>query len=297
MLRPLSVRTLRDPVHWLIALAATAGSLIWVPASFADAVYGGTTSKAQVTLEPIVVRTDVAAGVVKSVVIAWEAECSDQTVLPFSAELVVSAATPGFPAPPGSLVLDESQPGRFSGHSDHSQTRGDGSALVATTTIKGTLTTGAGIGTLSARATIQPTGDAPQITCNTGEITWRATRGPRIYGGVTSQREPVVVRTRRTRVSDLFFGWDTIRCTTGGPFRLGDGLSNFPLRRGRFGGSFTQTYPREDGVSSYRYRMLGRVGSSVAFGTFSVTWRRTFNTGTPPRTCTTGTVRWRAISG
>ena len=281
----------------LIALAATATSLIWAPACLADAIYGGTTSKEGLWLEPIVIRSDVAGGTVSSVVIAWEADCSDNTVQPFTGELKVSTQTPGFGPPTAQLVLDSSQGGVFTAHADLSQTRGDGSTLTISTKLQGTLAPFSANGTLVGDATIKPAGGGADVTCSTGQVGWLASRGRYVFGGATAQGEPVVARFSRTRLRDLIFGWDSASCTDGSRVRLGDWLTNLRLRRGQVRARLTQPIDREDGTSLYRYSIRAKQSRRIVSGTFSVSWTRTFTSGSPTRTCNTGLVNWRALNG
>jgi hypothetical protein len=290
-------RPLRDgALHGLIAMVMAATALIWSPACLADAIYGGSTTQEGAALEAIVVRSDLPGGTVRSVVIAWEARCSDDTTQPFTGELKVSTETPGFGPPGGLLVLDSSEGGTFSAHSDSSQPRSDGGTLVTSTTLKGSLAGRSASGTLSGEVTITPGGGGAAITCTTGEISWLAARGPRVFGGASEQGEPVVARIRsRTRLSDLIFGWNVKSCSDGARVRFGDWLENVRLFRSRR--VLRQSFRRDDGDSRYRYGISFRSTSRVARGTFSVTYTRTFTDGTPARTCSTGVVSWRGLSG
>src|SRR3954451_230754 len=227
---------LRHPRRFasLAALATTGACLAAASPCAAEAIYGGTTSKARAYLEPIVVRADAPSGTVTSVVLAWAADCSDKTVQAYSTELTVRPETPGLAPPPNTLILDSAPPGRFSGHSDASATFADGRVFAIAMKLDGTLESSAGRGTLSVDAKITEPDGTVSATCTTGSIPWRATRGPVIYGGVTSRfHEPVVVQLNaaRTRVKNIYFGWDTDTCTTDQGFRIGDWLVQFGLRR------------------------------------------------------------------
>jgi hypothetical protein len=288
----------RRRVAWFVGLVV---AIVWAPPAMADAIYGGSTTRAKVDLEAFVLRADVPGGTVKSVVLAWVANCDNNRSLPFSAEVTVRTVTPGFQPPPDSLVLDSNEPGRFSGRANHASTFDDGSIMTATTTIEGTLRERTTRGTLSVEATVTQADGSNPLKCATGKVRWTGSRGKRrIYGGVTQKpAEPVVIRLdrRATRVSEMMFGWDTAACTTDESFRSSDWLANFPLKARRFRGKFRQEFPDEDGTSEYRYDLVGRVTGTRARGRFSIIWTQNYTDRTPKRVCRTGNVSWTARSG
>jgi hypothetical protein len=283
-------------------LAVTVLVIATPPAGAATAVYGGTTSLGRNPQEAFVLRSDAKANKVRSVVLSWQAECTDGGTLPYSSQLPVSTGTPGFGDPEDTLVAKRNAKGRLAGRATSSGTLSDGSSLTVETSLTGRISKRTGKGTMSATAVISPPGGAPQITCAQSGIRWVASRNPgRIYGGATAQSEPVVVRLNaaRTVIADLIFGWDSIKCTPDSFFRLGDWLNTFEVRGGRFGDAFEQRYKRDDGGESiYTYDIAGTVSKRTASGRFSVNWNRTFTDGTTPnRSCETGTVTWRATTG
>src|SRR4051794_40665474 len=81
----------------VLAAALTCGAA--PPASAASAVFGGTTN----AHEAIVVRTDAQAKKLRSLVIAWEAPCSDGMRFPEAIELT-PAAPSSAPQPQNLLI-------------------------------------------------------------------------------------------------------------------------------------------------------------------------------------------------
>jgi hypothetical protein len=76
----------------------------------------------------------------------------------------------------------------------------------------------------------------------------------------------------------------------------GDALDDFPLSHsGRFGDTFTQRYPTNDGGENrFDYRIAGKVGRTSASGTFHVVMTATDQDGAVTATCTSPQLRWAA---
>src|SRR3954468_24713259 len=196
----------------LAAAAALATTLATAPGALAaGAVYGGTTSRG----EAIVIKADKSGKKLRSAVIAWNADCGDQSYLARGSSVTATKASPGFA--PDSAVLETSRngKGRFAGKQTMALGNDTSTAAVAVT-LDGRLGKKAASGTLSAVATITDVASGSTVgTCATGRLTWRATHAPgRVYAGRTTQDEPVVVRldVKRKRVTDLFVSWDSQSC-------------------------------------------------------------------------------------
>jgi hypothetical protein len=281
------------------ALALAALVVAGGPAAQArDRIFGGTTRDQ----EPIVVQATARGDKLKSAVIAWEARCNDGDFFFDTGRRPVEQSAAGFEQPgPNSLSMSRNARGRFRGQQTAARELGDDQVAVFTTTLTGTLGATSARGTLSAQVQIFRRSDRAVVgSCRTGSVRWAASRRPGvIYGGVTSQQEPVVVRLNasRRRVSDLLFGWESERCEPPGFFRLGDSLTNFALRAGRFGDAFEQRFPGEGGAERrFAYDVRGSVSRTTARGTLSVRLTET-QAGGQTATCETGSVRWSASTG
>src|SRR4051794_11171099 len=176
----------------LAAAAALATTLATAPGALAaDAVYGGTTSRG----EAIVIKADKTGKKLRSAVIAWNADCGDQSYFAQGSSVTAAKASPGFAPNSAVLATSRNGKGRFAGKQTmtfHSDT----SVAVVEVTLAGRLGKKAASGTLSAVAVATDVASGNTVaTCDTGRLTWKATHAPgRVYGGKTTQDEPVVVR-------------------------------------------------------------------------------------------------------
>ena len=260
-------------------------------------MFGGST-KAR---EPIVLTTDARMTRLKSAVIAWDAECDDGKGFRTAAQLTAVVATPGFDPDGRELVTSRNGKRRFAGTQATGFDLGDQVALV-TVRLAGRFRAAKASGTLSAEVSIlDQAGGAPAASCRTGTVRWAATRSPgRIYGGKTSQDEPVVVRVDagHRQVSDVIAGWQTPSCTPQDHFfSLSEDFRGFPLAGGDFGHDWGERYSREDGGSlRFVYALAGRVTPRSARGSLRVTVTGTDAAGATDLTCDTGTVTWTAVS-
>jgi hypothetical protein len=279
-------------------LLAAGVTLVAAPSAAASAVFGGSTRGD----EPIVLRADGKAKKLRSVVIAWEATCGDGRNFPGAGELTAVRDEPGLVPDPGDLVTSRNARGRFAGTQLATYDMGTQGADVVLT-ISGKLRPGRASGTLSADVTIvdKATG-AEQDTCRTGNLKWSANRSRgRVYGGTTTQEEPIVVRLdrKRKKVSDVLFGWESATCSPPETFiRFGDRLSDFPLHAKRFGDAFEQSFDNDDGsTTTLGYALGGKVARTSASGTLRVEASETNAAGAQAMSCDTGPVRWRAATG
>lgn len=283
----------------LTAAAILALAVAATPAAEArDRVFGGQSAQG----EPLVIKATAKGDRLKSVVLAWEAPCGNDSRLPASYSLRPVSLSAGFEEPgPTELLMSRNAGRRFRGQQVAGMTLSDTESAAITLTFSGRLTDSAATGKLDARVTILRTANGEPIDeCRTGSVRWRVSRDPsRIYGGATSQDEPVVLRLNasRTRVADLLIGWDSARCEPPGFIRLGDSLSDFVLRAGRFADTFTQTYEREDGgTNTFTYDVRGRVSRQSASGAFSARFDERAGDGAQAM-CESGKVSWKATTG
>ena len=278
----------------LVAALITLGGT--QPALAATAVFGGTTN----AHEAIVVRADGKARKLRSLVIAWEAPCTDGTRFAEAIELA-PAARSSVPRP-HDLLIDRNRGGRFAGAHVVGYSAGPRNAAVAVET-SGRLQPRRAAGTLSASVTLLDSATGvQQATCKTGTLEWTAGRSPgRIYGGKTAQDEPIVVRLdrRRTTVADVHVGWQSASCQPPDNFvRLADRLTDFPLRKGRFGDTWEQSFDLAGGAkASLSYAVRGRLARTSSRGMLQVTVKETDAAGAVTMACDSGAVRWRAATG
>ena len=274
-----------------------AGSLLAAPPALARGpVFGGATTNSQA----IVLRTDAKAKKLTSAVVAWEATCTDGLGWTDSADLTVVAAEPGFAPGLRELAVSRNGRGKFAGTQLFSSSAADMRAA-AVMKISGRMTAKRASGTLTAHVTVVDGSGQQQATCDTGTVHWSATRAPgRVFGGVTSQAEPVVVRLDRSgrKVSDLMIGWGSTSCVPDAYFNFGEFFSDFAVKSRRFGDSFTQSYDMDDGSKrTFAYDVAGKVSRKDAHGSLRVTLKQTDPAGAEALSCDTGAISWRALTG
>jgi hypothetical protein len=256
------------------------------------AVYGGSTSAG----EPIVVRADSKAKKLRGIVLSYIAPCSDDQMFPYAGELRAGTVSPGFGAD-DQLRMSRNKRGRFAG--SNVTVFGSGSLSAATTLkVSGRLRKGSAKGKLVAVVVISD-GGAPVATC-TEEASWSATRARgRVYGGKTSQDEPVVVRADagHTNVADVLIGWQSESCTPDGFFRIGDRLSDFAVISGHFGEQFTQDFDDDGGKLTYSYDITGDFAGRSVSGRLHAGLVGTDAAGAQQFSCDSGAITWSAATG
>jgi hypothetical protein len=267
-------------------------------ASAASAVYGGSTSGG----EAIVVNADKAAKKLRTAVVAWRAKCSDGDYFAIGSALTATTASPGFSPGAHDLVMSRNRKRRFAGTQSVAY-RNENSIAAIKVSLQGRLGAKSSSGTLSASVAILDSANGNQLmTCDTGRLRWKATRAPgRVYAGSTSQEEPFVARldAKRKRVTDLLVSWDSSSCQPDGFVHFGESLSNFAVAsNGRFGDSWDRSEQiSEGGTARATYALAGRLARRSARGTLriGVTWMDA--AGATMRSCDSGSVTWKAITG
>ncbi len=283
----------------LTAAAATAAVLaVSPPALAADAVYGGSTRSG----DPIVLKADSAAATMRKLVISWEASCGEGGSYAGRAELTPVKPTVGFAPGSQELLVSQNAKGRVKGVQLVGYDLGANVAAVQVE-FAGKLKPKNASGTLSAIVKIvdKATGNAV-TSCQTGTLRWTAARDPGfVYGGTTSQGEPIVVRLdqQRKRVNDLLFTWRAGCTPSNGFFRIPEHFGGFPVKgNGSFGNPISDDYPlTEGGKRNFTYQIAGRVGKPSIKGTLQVKVTETDPAGAPVDGCDSGTVTWKAATG
>ena len=285
---------IRSTAAALVALAASGVS----SAHAADRVFGGTTQDGLA----IVVQASERGDKLKSVVLSWDARCDDGEFFSDSGRRPVARTMAGFEQPGANeLAMTRNARGRFLGRQVAGRQISDDMVALFTTTVTGSLGRTAASGTLKAEVQLIRTSDRAVVgSCRTRTLRWNASRRPGlIYGGLTSQEEPVVVRLNasRERVSNLFLGWQSRHCEPAGYIWSGESLGNFPMRSGRFGDAFQQRLPLDGGGQrELDYDVRGSVSRTRTSGTLSVRMTDTRSDGTRAM-CETGRVTWSATTG
>lgn len=274
----------------LLSVAATAALAI-APAAASAAVYGGSTSRGA----PIAI-TLAKSGKLKKIAIDWIAPCRSDQSFPFGGVLESVAKRPSVIRPGANPLIGAIKKGRLNATALGSATLSDDLSAMIVQTVRGKLKRTVASGTWSAQVTVVDAAGNPVDTCETGTIRWSASRGPTVYGGSTTQGEPVVVRTTksRARIADFSFGWGA-SCSAGGYAWFFEDFGNFPLTdAGAFGDQWTNDYPYSDGSgkNSYAYTIKGTLQKGRGSGTLSVVRTATDSTGATTSTCNTNTVRW-----
>jgi hypothetical protein len=280
--------------------AALAGSLIATPPAFArGAVFGGTTKGGKA----IVLRTNPKATTLKSAVIAWSADCPDGRRFSDASEVTAAADMNemGMPPDSGDLVVTRNRRGRFAGTQIENFAVGDSIAGV-TVMVSGRMKGKRAKGTLQADVISLDAQGNEQWSCHTGTVRWTAARDRgRIFGGATSQSQPVVVRLDRAKrkVRDLVFGWGSNSCTPPESYiTTTEFLGNFPVQRRRFGDTFSHEEKLDDGSrQSFAYDIAGRLSKRTASGSLHVAFNQLDPAGAQTLSCDTGAVSWRAATG
>ena len=282
----------------IVLAAAAAAAAAPSPAFAAGAGYGGSTS----TGAAIVINADKQARTLRSAVVSWTAACDDGRRFPVAAPLKAVAAEPGFQPGFREIATSRNGKGRFAGTQLGGMDMGDLAAALSAR-YAGKLSAKRASGTLDATITVIDKASQNTVTtCRTGSVRWSATRSPgRVFGGSTSQDNPIVVRldAKRRKVANLLFGWDSSTCKPDDVFlSVNEQFGGFPLGGGRFGDAFDQFYaPDGGGEGKASYDITGRVAAKRASGSLRVTLAEKDPAGATTVACDSGTVPWSAVTG
>jgi hypothetical protein len=282
-----------SPRAGLLAAAFAAAALVAPSAAHASSVFGGTTKQH----EPIVLKADARAQTLRSVVVGLEADCPDGDSYPVWGTFNVTRAAAGF-STDEVLATERNARGRFTGKILREETLQDGSGNV-TMTMSGRMSRHSARGTLGGTVAIVDAGGKTVETCTAPETSWAATSRPGVvFGGATAQDEPVVMRLddSRRKVADFLFSWHAPCQPTGG-LRVPDGLTNFAITGGSFGGKPHDQFPADGGGQlSLDYGLTGMIRHRVAAGTLSAQTTNNDATGAQRAQCSTGDVSWQVAS-
>ena len=248
------------------------------------------------------INADKSAKVLRSAVVSWTASCDDGSRFPVGVPLKAVKSEPGFRPGSRELATSRNGKGRFAGTQLGGLNMGD-HVGVLNASYAGKLSANRARGTFDATITIvDMASNATVATCRTGSVRWSATRSPgRVFGGSTSQDNPIVVRldAKRRKVADLLFGWDSTTCKPDDVFlSVNEQFSDFPLSGGRFGNAFDQFYkPDGGGEGKVAYDITGRVTRKRASGSLRVNLTETDAAGTVTVACDSESIPWSAVTG
>lgn len=278
-------------------VVAAALAVIATPPAFgANGVYGGSTSDD----EPIVITTDAKGKKLRSAVIAWRAPCASGRGFRMAISLRAVEAEPGFSPGPQYLAVSRNAKGRFAGTQLAAMRLiGDATAGISVD-LSGRLRASRASGRLVAAVTITDASGTQVDSCDTS-LSWSASRAPgRVFGGRTSQDDPVVVRLDRKRktVTDLIVGWESSACEPPDNFfQFPIGFTNLRVRASKFGGAFDESVPMDDGTNlTFGYELAGSLARRSVRGSLKVSVTGTDAAGATTLTCS-GDVTWKASTG
>lgn len=263
------------------------------PAHAAEAVYGGGSPSG----DAIVVKADAQATKLTSIVVSWRADCSDGDWIPGGGVLTPAepSAVPGFVPGPTDLLMSRNAKGRFAGSQFAGGTNG-----VAVVDIAGTLKGDTARGTLKATVKQLDPATGNTITSCTSNQRWVASRAPTVYGGVTSQNQPFVIRVdaKHKMAKNVLTTWYA-DCKPQGYYRVPDTLVGFPIKpSGAFGNPFAYDVPSDGGGKThYDYAFSGKLKPKAIKGTLQVKITETDAAGTQTDSCDSGRVSWKATTG
>jgi hypothetical protein len=265
-------------------------AVVLAPAAASAAVYGGAVTGG----DPIAI-TVAKSGKLKRIGIAWTAHCGSGQQYTYGGILVPAAKKPSVLVPGSDVMLGGIKKNKLTASSVGALVFADGFSGEVTQRISGKLTPTFAVGSWRASIDVlDPEGRVVDV-CKTGLLRWSARRGPTVYGGSTTQGEPVVVEVSpdRTRVSYFGFGWEG-DCGDGS-IGFSQALGNFALTEGgAFEDRWTNDYPFSDGSgkATYNYAFAATLRKGHGGGTISADYTETDTAGATTLSCRTGTVRW-----
>ncbi|CAB4920266.1 unannotated protein [freshwater metagenome] len=124
--------------------------------------------------------------------------------------------------------------------------------------------------------------------CRAGPLRWSAERARGlVYGGVTSQSEPIVIRRKGDRIGHVDVDWHA-DCTPEGFAHIPDGMTGFALDAA---GGFDTTWSATDETGRWDRSFAGDLTPTAGSGSFQVTLTRAASA------CASPPVHWQVESG
>lgn len=261
-------------------------------------VYGGYTSQD----DPFALKLTADRRHLSTLLLYVEGKCDDGHTITYAEPAKFAPEAPPVVGPGENVLVGGrlSPRGAFKYSGVATESYGDVVGMIKET-VSGRIRAGRASGTYSATIdVVNKQSNAKVATCRTGVVKFLAISSPgRVYAGLTSQNNPVVVELNATRskIDKLRIGWDT-SCTSGGGYTVGDHFSNFAVREtGAFSDTWNGDFPQQDGKKmSMTFAVQGTLARAQARGTLSVKETDTDTGGATTDTCDTGTISWSARS-
>jgi len=281
-----------------LAAAASAATHKAVKPIATGTVYGGYTSQD----DPFAVKLTADRKRLSSLLLYIEGKCDDGHTITYAEPAKFAPQAPPFVGAGDNVLVGGrlSPTGTFKSTGIANESYGDVVGSIKET-VKGRIRRGRASGTYSATIdVVNKQTNANVTSCRTGVLRFLATSSPgRVFAGLTSQNNPVVVELNATRrkIDKLRIGWDT-SCASGGGYTVGDRFSDFAVREtGAFGDSWSSDYPQQDGKKmSMAFAVQGKIARGKTSGTLSVKESDTDAGGATTDTCDTGAITWSARS-
>ena len=237
----------------------------------------------------MVARTASRGTPVRSMVLGFPVSCRDGSLYVFHADVgVVRSGS----SQRGVLVPSRNRGGRFAAVYRGRGLIGD-YIVAGKLAISGTFRRRAASGRLRLTSdVIDPQTNERLTTCGSTRLTWKLRRHPRwIYGGATSQGEPVAVflSKDRSKVREIGIGWHS-GCSDSSFIDIPDAFTNFAIRAGKFGD--TWGFTDRETSADFEYHLKGQITRRAAHGAFEV------DAFLPDgRSCRTGELTWTTRTG
>ena len=266
--------------------APVAGGATVTAAAATARTYGGHTSGG----EPIVFR--VRSHRVTTIVLQVHADCDSGEFFPAATTL----GGGGKSTAPAIIGGRLSKAGKFKATAAGSADLGAQTAtvLLAVNGKLGPKHSSGGV-TIDVSVTDNATGQQTDH-CQASETWSQTVPERRTFGGSTTQDTPVVIELNRKHNSVRRFWFGVFAdCTPNGSINPSDAITNFPIRKHRFGDSFSdEGDDRSGGRLHVDYTLRGRIGRAKASGTVEITAIDRDAQGNVKSTCPSGPVKWSA---
>jgi|1186.fasta_scaffold35843_3 hypothetical protein len=257
-----------------------------VTAAAATRTYGGHTSAG----EPIVLRRS--GRKVKTIVLQVHTPCDSGAFFP-AATTIGGGGKSTAPAITGGRL---SRKGDFTATASGTADLGSETATVLLG-VEGRLTAKHSSGAVIVDVTVKDNATGQQTDhCQTSESWSQTVPERRTFGGSTSEDTPVVIELNRTRTSVRTFWFGLFAdCMPDGAINPSDAITNFRIRRHRFGDSFSDEGDDGSGGRLHvDYALKGKIGRSTASGTIEITAIDRDAQGNVTSNCPSGPVPWVA---
>ncbi len=259
-----------------------------VAAAAAGQSYGGAT----LDNEPIAIR--VRGRQVIETVLELRASCDSGRTFPLS---LTARRSPGKSSVPKLKGGRLSKARKFTASAVGGVDLGS-QVAVASAAWGGTLTARRSVGAMLADVTVNDKASGQTVDhCSAAASKWFGTVPERrVYSGSSQQAEPVVLElsANRKRVTTFRFAFFA-DCTPTGSIAPADAITNFPIRKGRFGADFSEDgADGAGGTIHLDFSFHGRLSRARATGTLSVTAADRDAAGNTTSTCPSGPLKWSA---